>query len=719
VNTENTFFEGKRPWSKIKDSVLKDYLPPYFKKVATLGPQIILIDAFAGPGIFENEIGEDKLGSPLIILNTAERQIPGKYFAIFVNSNGLHHNKLETAIKKHISLGSAKAKHCTAQELIKELKGNLSNQTLFIYLDPFGLKNLDFGLIEPFLQRDISYSTEILINMSMPTLHRLATRKLQKNGKQTPRSIRLNETLTKVLGGDYWKEIMWNESLCPEDKEIKVIKKYRELLKKYLPYIGSCPVRERDDKRVKYFITICSRHPDAMYLMNDAMCKAYFKYMHEQEFSDTLFKDVDWKNMRPLSEIKKIILGEIESGPRQSRIELWYKIIQNHFMEFHSSEYKEAIKKLVKEEKIRIENPKDTGRLNDDCIIFLANKGNHNSTNTNRLLIKEKVLEYSRKENKPYNKLKICLGRYKTIDGRTKILVSQVNDGSIIVRFDKTPFPMRFTDVVCPHFIELKWAYGCPYDCSWCYLKGTFRFRPNGKEPVVKDYGKIELHTRAFLEEVKNPEILNTGEIADSLMHENSDKPFSKYIIPIFETQKIHKVMFLTKSSDVKNLLEIEPHNQAIISFSLNAIPVAKRWEKAPSILKRIEAARKVYKVGYEVRVRIDPMVPIDNWKESYKELVDLVFENLAPERITLGSLRGLQSTINGCSDRSWVKYLTESSNWGKKIDFDTRFNMYSEVIDYLKSKHNYKKVALCKETIKMWNGLKMNYKQIKCNCTF
>jgi len=201
-------------------------------------------------------------------------------------------------------------------------------------------------------------------------------------------------------------------------------------------------------------------------------------------------------------------------------------------------------------------------------------------------------------------------------------------------------------------------------------------------------------------------------------MHENSGNPFSKFIIPMFETQSLHKVLFLTKSSNVKNLLEIEPHNQAIISFSLNAIPVAKMWEKkAPPVLRRIEAAKKVYEAGYEVRLRIDPMVPIVEWEDSYLQLVDLIFENLIPERITLGSLRGLQSTINGSSDKSWIKYLRESSNWGKKIDFQTRFTMYSMIINDLKSKHNYNKVALCKETIAMWNSLKMDYNQIKCNC--
>jgi len=281
--------------------------------------------------------------------------------------------------------------------------------------------------------------------------------------------------------------------------------------------------------------------------------------------------------------------------------------------------------------------------------------------------------------------------------------------------------PRNKTDVVCPHFLELKWAYGCPYDCAWCYLKGTFRFQPKGKSPVVKPYKKIEQHTQAFLDEVKTPEILNTGEIADSLMNENAKMPFSKFIIPIFEAQKLHKVLFLTKSSNVSNLLEITPHNQTIISFSLNAISVAQRWEKAPSVLKRIEAAKKIFDAGYQVRIRIDPMVPVENWEEHYLQLLDILFNNFTPERITLGSLRGLQSTINGCieTERDWVEYLKESSNWGKKIDFKIRYLMYSTIINQLQSKYNFSKVALCKETIEMWTVLKIDYKKIKCNCVW
>src|SRR3989304_4222866 len=115
--------------------------------------------------------------------------------------------------------------------------------------------------------------------------------------------------------------------------------------------------------------------------------------------------------------------------------------------------------------------------------------------------------------------LRTNLQLYRLINGTQDRFVKQIGDGSIITRFEKTPLSTKPTDVVCPHFLELKWAYGCPFDCSWCYLKGTFRFRPEGIKPVIKDYAKIELHVKEFFNvetsasgETSLPaEILNTG----------------------------------------------------------------------------------------------------------------------------------------------------------------------------------------------------------------
>ena len=315
---------------------------------------------------------------------------------------------------------------------------------------------------------------------------------------------------------------------------------------------------------------------------------------------------------------------------------------------------------------------------------------------------------------------RIVYKSFSCLDGRRRRLVEKVNDGSIITRFAKTPRPRKPTDVVCPHFLELKWGYGCRYDCSWCYLKGTFRFRPHvfGK-PVFKERRKIERHVTAFLEGVKTPEILNTGELGDSLMFEGISRPFSRFIVPLFERQDRHKILFVTKSPQAQNLLAMKSHSQVIVSFSVNAIPVAEKWEKAPHVRKRIEAGKRLSEAGYEVRVRIDPMVPIEGWQKHYSSLLALIFDSFLPERITLGSLRGLQSTINGCSDKSWTVYLTESSNWGKKIALGTRREMYVTLIAELKAAHDFTKIALCKETLAMWDSLGLDYTSITCNCVW
>ena len=143
----------------------------------------------------------------------------------------------------------------------------------------------------------------------------------------------------------------------------------------------------------------------------------------------------------------------------------------------------------------------------------------------------------------------------------------------------------------------------------------------------------------------------------------------------------------------------------------------SKKWEKAPGVEDRIEAARKVSDAGYETRIRIDPMVPVFEWDKHYTNLVDMIFEQFTPERITLGSLRGLQSTINNSKDKTWVTFLSEKSNWGKKIDSGLRYEMYSTVIDHLKNKYGYTKVALCKESVEMWEKIGLDYKKISCNC--
>lgn len=369
---EGGFFKGKRPWSKIKDQILRQYMAPYLAKVATLGKPIILIDAFAGPGEFE----DGSAGSPLIICQAAEQRVRDSYQAIFVNREKEHHDQLSHVLSSFIEQKKVIPIHGTADELLAQVRGLLRDHTCFLYLDPFGLKGCEFSVIEPFLRRDRAYSTEIVVNLSIPTMHRLAARKAIAAGRtDEPRIRAFHERLTKVLGGDYWKNILWGDTTKPEAKAEKVMAVYREKilgLKEPRAFSGSCPVRERDGSGIKYYVTFYSRHRDAMLLMNDAMCTAYHQRMHEAVTDGTLFAGTDWKDTRDIRWLENVILDAVRQRPRKSRLDLWLDIVQTAFMRFTGSEYKQAVAKLVKDKKVAFEDVRGTGRLNDDARLYLA-----------------------------------------------------------------------------------------------------------------------------------------------------------------------------------------------------------------------------------------------------------------------------------------------------------------------------------------------------------
>lgn len=309
---------------------------------------------------------------------------------------------------------------------------------------------------------------------------------------------------------------------------------------------------------------------------------------------------------------------------------------------------------------------------------------------------------------------------YKQLDGSMKTQISEV--GPIIRRFDKTPYPIAETDVVCPHFMLCAWANGCMYNCGWCYLKGTFRFygqKENGRVPIIlKDRARIAEDITKFLKADLPPEVINTGELSDSLLDEKESDAFSTWIMSFFKGSQ-HKVLFLTKSANISNFLKNSWQDNAILSWSINADKVARTWEHyAPEVKERLTAAANAYNKGYEVRLRIDPMVAINGWQTQYADLVDVIAAKLRPSRITLGCLRGLTTTIIHAKDKTWVEYLTEKSSWGKKPSFESRLMMYEYVMRAL-WRTGLRNYAICKDTLAMWRRLGLSMKTIKCNCTW
>lgn len=305
-----------------------------------------------------------------------------------------------------------------------------------------------------------------------------------------------------------------------------------------------------------------------------------------------------------------------------------------------------------------------------------------------------------------------------TLNGKELRQIRSYGEG-ILRPFEKTP-----PKIVCPHFWELNWAYGCPFDCSYCYLQGTFR---GNKKPRHRKLRRVFSALENAFEDGKNgklePTIFNSGELTDSLAFPS----IMEKIADKFEGQDKHKLLLLTKSTNVGFLVKT-PRRQTIYSFSLNATEVARRWEHGTaSPEERINAAKKVSEAGYEVRVRIDPVFPINGWKRYYWDIIYLLFSELLhdPDRITLGTPRGLRKTQIYAKDLSWWKEAfektpSEDTGWGKKIAFDLRKEMYQFFYDKLQSLgFDKSRIAMCKETVSMWKELELDHARCKCNCVW
>jgi len=360
-----SFFAGKRPWSRIKDRVLGSYLPPYLRKTQRLQRPIVVVDCFAGRGKFS----DGTPGSPLIICQQIRQHAPERATAYFVNKRAEHHEALIRTLGGFIETGIAHPILGQGETFLSELTARLQDQTLLVYLDPFGIKGCSFTATKGLFQRNPSTSTEMLMTLSAPILHRLAA----KNSAHGITAL-FHAVLDAVLGEVAWRDIMYDPTLSAAHKEERVIAAYCNQLRKYTNHACACPVRDGDDSRVKYYIVFASRHVHALLLMNDIMLNAYQEHTFAKERERLpLFENVleDWRAIRRTEQeqLVSIVTTTVRQSGPINRATLWQQIVVQHFMQYREAEFRETVQTLVKAGTIL---PDQAGRLNDASVLRIA-----------------------------------------------------------------------------------------------------------------------------------------------------------------------------------------------------------------------------------------------------------------------------------------------------------------------------------------------------------
>ena len=297
-------------------------------------------------------------------------------------------------------------------------------------------------------------------------------------------------------------------------------------------------------------------------------------------------------------------------------------------------------------------------------------------------------------------------------------------------------FTMSDSRMLCPHFERLKLAAnGCFYQCDWCYLKLTYR----AAFPFINvraQYDKIKDLLTKRLARSDSPVIFNSGELADSLALEHLTRAGQEFI-PWFGRSDNGYLFMLTKSDNVDGILDLAHNGHTIIAWSLNHEAVSRKFEiGAPTFARRLEAAHKVQQAGYRVRLRLDPIVPFNGWQAAYAETIQRIFAKVAPERLTIGTLRfeegfyKMRRTIftsgpelPGYLER--MKPMFEPQIFpgstrprvGKySFPDNERANIFKFAVQEIR-KYSDCPIALCKESSEVWQKVGLDNSTIRCVC--
>jgi len=278
------------------------------------------------------------------------------------------------------------------------------------------------------------------------------------------------------------------------------------------------------------------------------------------------------------------------------------------------------------------------------------------------------------------------------------------------------PCPCTKNCVSCNYFI-LNIGFGCPYECSYCFLQGYQNFPgliiPANIEDFFYEFDKK-------FNNIKNKIRIGTGEFTDSLaLDEFTD--FSKKIINFFSNKENVYFEFKTKNASLNNLFKIKPSENIVISFSITPPEISTKNEYYCSTFEeRVNIMKELSNYGYSIAIHFDPIIKVKNWEEYYKNFIGLIFYKILPEKIkwiSCGTFRFKKETKCIIENRFIDNEILDEEMVldfdGKlRYPFDIRYNIYSKIIYYLTiNGFDKNKIYLCMENREMWSRLEIPFK--------
>ncbi len=278
----------------------------------------------------------------------------------------------------------------------------------------------------------------------------------------------------------------------------------------------------------------------------------------------------------------------------------------------------------------------------------------------------------------------------------------------------------------------------CGMGCRGCFLMLTFRSMRDPLRHVLYDNtdemdGSVAVWLRQ--PQRRGRHVMGVGiDRSDSLLYEGVTGHV-RTLAPLFadpqSNPKGSKLLLLTKTANV-DYLDGLPTENVMVSFSLNPQPIADLWEGeypdtgqpvCPSVESRLVAAAEAQKMGFEIRLRVDPIMTPPGWESAYEELCARVAQmGVKPTVVTFGMYR----QKNGQLDTWREKWRLPPVEWDApvsaeregshcRISKELRRTTYDTCHQLIRRYLPDSQVGLCKETRSVRKVLGLQ--RTKCNC--
>ena len=356
MSNTREFFKEKRDWSIFKDDLLKNYLIPYFAKLLATRRDIIFIDGFAGKGKFEDGTN----GSPLIVKDAIYTALSQTKYATRIHPyfiDYLYANEL----KKNLQDKSMSVVAGDYRIEVPKILSGAHNKNIFLYVDPFGIKYLDFAIFTT-LPSAQANSYELLLNLNSFGFIREGCRLMKYQFDEdddlpdyeyeADTSKNSIENMNKVANGDYWQKIIADYNAGKHNiftAEDLFLEEYIKQLKRVFCYVFQVPIKKGGGRLAKYRMIFASNHPHGALLMVDNMVKCNNNIQEAAHGQQLWLFDYDYERQNCFTDLFPFITNNF-----QVLTDLYIRFYENTGIKYYTKDLNATVKKMEQENLIEI-----------------------------------------------------------------------------------------------------------------------------------------------------------------------------------------------------------------------------------------------------------------------------------------------------------------------------------------------------------------------------